>query len=326
MSWLIAVLVAIIFVLVLILLTALKKDEAQGLNERLIALENEVRAIEGLLSEKFSEMGTRLDLHLTRSGDVMGDVREKLGRLEEVTRSIQELATDMTSLQTILKPPSVRGAFGETMLERILRDVLPARLFRLQFRLPSGHRVDAAVLLKGRIIPIDAKFPLNNFRKMAESPNSREKHRRAFLTDVRHRIDEISSKYIRPEQGTMDFAIMYIPAEGVYYEAFVNSPETYEYALSKKVIPVSPGTFYLYLHTLLFGLRGVEIEKKVHQVVAELSALSTHLARIQNELDTLGEHIRRSQNKYESLRKGLEDILLRLNRLTKGGLSDEKGH
>lgn len=319
--------VLLLIMMAAMLLSARRATDNAELRGKIDALENELKLIESVLSSRLTEMGNRIDVHLGRSGSLLGDVREKLGRLEETTRSIQEIAADISELQDVLKPPSVRGAIGETLLERLLSDVLPSRFYRLQFKLPSGVRVDAAIFLKGRIIPVDAKFPLNNFRKMVTVQGAeRERFRKAFLADVRRRIDEIASKYVRPDAGTLNFAIMYIPAEGVYYEAFINSPETYEYALSRKVIPTSPGTFYMYLQTLLFGLRGMELERRIERVLAELSALLNTMGEISKDIDTLGEHLRRSTNKHESIKKSFDDAFSRLKRLSKGGETDEKVH
>ena len=319
--------VLLLIMMAAMLLSARRATDNTELRGKIDAIENELKLIESVLSSRLTEMGNRIDVHLGRSGNLLGDVREKLGRLEETTRSIQEIAADISELQDVLKPPSVRGAIGETLLERLLSDVLPSRLYRLQFKLPSGVRVDAAIFLKGRIIPVDAKFPLNNFRKMVTVQGAeRERFRKAFLADVRRRIDEIASKYVRPDAGTLNFAIMYIPAEGVYYEAFINSPETYEYALSRKVIPTSPGTFYMYLQTLLFGLRGMELERRIGKVLAELNALINTMEEISRDIDTLGEHLRRSTNKHESIKKSFDYAFSRLKKLSKGGETDEKVH
>ncbi len=321
------IVLAVAVVIAFILAVGRMSSRSDELSESIRSLNQDVEVLKSLLSERLSDMDSRLDSHLSRTGMVIGDVRQSLGRLEEMTRSLQKLAADISSLQEILKPPSVRGGLGETMLSSIMQEIMPAQFYKFQYRLPNGARVDAAIFVKNKILPVDAKFPLENFRKMLNSTGSeREKYRRAFLNDVKKHIDDISDRYVRPDLGTFDFAIMYIPAEGVYYEAFIRNHEAYEYALKKKVIPTSSGTFYAYLNAVLHSLRGAQLQEHIERIVAETSRLAVKLAAIQKELDTLGEHIRRSANRFESVRKNFGEAVLIARRLSKGGYEDEKGN
>ncbi len=309
------------FFLAIMLLSGLKKREAgHELEEKVSAISNELEIIKSILSERISDINSRLDVHLGRTGAVMGDVKQSLGRIEEMARSVRELAASIVSLQDLLKPPSVRGGLGETMLERIIEEVLPEGFYSFQHRLPNGMRVDAAIFINNRILPLDAKFPLENFRKMLGSDGAeREKFKRMFLTDIRKHIDDIHRRYVHPDMGTFDFAVMYVPAESVYYEAFIVNHAVYDYAISKKVIPVSPGTFYAYLQAILYGIKGVQIEKHIEKVLSEMEGLTNSLVSLQKELDTLGEHIRRSYNKYESVRRNYVDVLDKAQKLSKRG-------
>jgi DNA recombination protein RmuC len=167
--------------------------------------------------------------------------------------------------------------------------------------------VDAAITLADRLVPVDSKFPLENFRRLCEEPQEdrRRAARRAFVRDVRMRVDEVAKKYILPDEGTFDFALMYIPAENVYYEVIVKDADEADedtvlsYALSRRVIPVSPNSFYAYLQVILLGLKGLRIEQNAREILGALGRLSGDLGRFREHFDTLGKHITNAKNKYD---------------------------
>ena len=176
---------------------------------------------------------------------VFGEVNKSLGKLEEGTKQIEAIGRDIASLQEVLRAPKFRGGLGELMLERLLDDILPHQNYKLQYRFQSGEAVDAVIQIGDNLVPIDSKFPLEDFQRIlaAETDRERESLRRQFTRTVKKHIDNVT-KYILPDEGTFDFALMYIPAENVYYETILRDgaegSEVYSYALQKRVIPVSP--------------------------------------------------------------------------------------
>ena len=252
---------------------------------------------------------------------MVADVKEKLGALEEASRRIAELAQDIATLQDILRAPKARGGLGEWLLSELLAQVLPQERFALQYAFKGGERVDAAIFLEGMTIPVDAKFPLEGFQRLlsAKTPEERKKHKRALLRDAKKHVDAIAEKYIRPAEGTSDFALMYIPAEGVFLELITpdeGAEEGFvEYAWSRRVVPCSPNTFYAYLQSVALGLRGLALTRNVQHVLGELRELQGELDGIEKDFRTLGTHLRNATSKYEDVDRllhRLEDRLLRL--------------
>jgi DNA recombination protein RmuC len=254
-----------------------------------------------LMQDAQKTMGQRLE----EASRAVTEVHGQLGALGQATRRMEQVGRDISGLEQILRAPKIRGGFGEMLLERLLAEILPADSYRLQHSFRSGDKVDAAIVVAGRLVPVDSKFPLENFRRMIEEPDEerRPAARRAFLKDVRNRVDEISRKYIVPDENTFDFALMYIPAENVYYELILRD-ETAEdsllgYSLGRRVVPVSPNSFYAYLQVILLGLRGLRIEQNAREILAVLGRLQADAARLREHFDTLGRHITNAKNKYD---------------------------
>ena len=254
-----------------------------------------------LMQDAQKTMGQRLD----EASRAVTEVHGQLGALGEATRRMEQVGRDIAGLEQILRAPKMRGGFGETLLERLLAEILPSGSYRLQHTFRSGDKVDAAIVVAGRLVPVDSKFPLENFRRMLEEPDEerRRQSRRAFLKDVRGRVDEIARKYIVPDEETFEFALMYIPAENVYYEVILRD-ETGEdsllgYALAHRVVPVSPNSFYAYLQVILLGLRGLRIEQNAREILGVLGRLQADAARLREHFDTLGRHITNAKNKYD---------------------------
>lgn len=275
----------------------------QQLNERL-------KEAHQALQEGQKTVGERLD----SATKVFGDVQKSLGRLEETHKQIYEISKDILSLQELLRAPKFRGEVGETLLGRLLEDILPRENIRLQHRFNNGNIVDAAIVIGTNIISIDAKFPLENFKKAqdADAEEERKAILRVFARDVKGRIDEVASKYILPDEGTFDFAFMYIPAEAVYYH-ISKDEELGLYAKSRKVIFVSPNTFYAYLQAILYGLRGVNIQRNIQKILAELSRLQIDYKKFQDDFDLVGGHLSNASKKYNDAREKLGFFKDRLN-------------
>src|SRR5437763_782273 len=220
-----------------------------------------------LVQRSQSAVGERLD----NTSRVVGEVQKGLGELREATAKVYEVGRDVASLHDILRAPKLRGGLGEFLLGDLLAQVLPPAHFTLQHAFRSGERVDAVVRLGDGLVPVDAKFPLEDFRRLLEAADDdeRARARKAFVAQVRRHIDDIATKYVLPDEGTYDFALMYIPAENVYYETIIRDeePGLAAYAIGRKVIPVAPNCFHAYLQAIALGLRGLRIEARAREVL-----------------------------------------------------------
>ena len=241
---------------------------------------------------------------------VFGEVKERLGELTQRTKEIQEVGKDISGLQNILRAPKLRGGFGELLLERLLADILPRDNYSLQYRFRNGETVDAIIRIGGNLVPIDSKFPLEDFERMitAESEQEQLALRRQFTRTIKRHIDDVT-KYILPDENTFDFALMYIPAENVYYETILRGhaeeSELYSYSLQKRVIPVSPNSFYAYLQVIVQGLKGLHIEQTAHEILGHLERLQGDLVDFQDDYRVIGTHIRNAANKYDEANRKL---------------------
>ncbi|HWH79843.1 MAG TPA: DNA recombination protein RmuC [Candidatus Binatus sp.] len=264
-----------------------------------------------VLSQTQQNLGERLD----NAARVVGNVQRSLGGLEEANRKIYEVGKDIASLQEILRAPKLRGGFGEYFLEDLLAQILPAQHFASQHGFRSGEKVDAVVKLGNSLVPIDAKFPLENFKRMLDAASEEEKNRakRQFVTDVKKHIDAIAAKYILPDEGTYDFALMYIPAENVYYEMIIKDDlgedkNLSHYALGKHVIPVSPNSLYAYLQAIVLGLKGMKIEDRAKEIIQYLSRLQGDFTKFRDEFALLGKHLGHAQSSYQGAERRLDQF------------------
>ncbi len=227
-----------------------------------------------------------------------------------------ERAKDLARLEQALRPPKARGGFGELLLENLLRDRLPPAAYEMQYTFQSGERVDAVVRVD-RLIPVDSKFPLDNYNRLveAEAEEERTLAERQFARDVKQHIDAIAAKYIRPDEGTYDFAFMYIPVEAVYYElACGKTGALLTYAHERRVFPVSPTTFTAYLQVIALGLRGMQIEQHAHEVMAYVAELQRDFERFADDFDKIGTHIGHAQSKHHEATKRLDRFETKLER------------
>jgi DNA recombination protein RmuC len=303
----------------------LRQQTSNDLNQLIVQLNQRLQAQQEVLSKTHDTLGTRLDTH----ANIVKEVHGKLEGLFQATQGVMELKRDIVSLQETFKTPQYRGGVGEMLLEKLLKDALPNDLWELQHPFNDGFKVDAVIKMEGKFVPIDAKFPLDNFKKMvqAKDDNERKGAKRAFLSDVKDKIESIAEKYIRPDEGTYDYAFMYIPAEGVYGEILTLDDSSGEglldYALKKKVFPVSPNTFWAHLQAIHFGLKALKIEEKAAEVIEGIHTLKKNFENFKKDFDTLGDHIRKAQGKHGEARQKLDSFSDRLDRIESLGEEPE---
>ncbi|MDD5432339.1 MAG: DNA recombination protein RmuC [Candidatus Omnitrophica bacterium] len=305
MIWIIVV----IFALGLTVVVFLVMKISQQVNSQLSSMNNQLNQRLKDTSDALAVANRTVGERLDSATKVFGDVQKSLGRLEETHKQIYEISKDITSLQDLLRAPKFRGEMGETLLGKLLEDILPKENIKLQHRFKSGDIVDAAIIIGKNIISIDAKFPLENFRKFQDAVTDEERKltNRVFLRDVKNRIDEVASKYILPDEGTFDFALMYIPAEAVYYH-ISKDEELSIYSKSKKVVFVSPNTFYAYLQAILYGLRGINIQRDIQKIFSELGSLRVDINKFQEDFDLVGGHLTNAAKKYNDARTKLTQL------------------
>jgi DNA recombination protein RmuC len=296
-------------IIILILLLILMQKQLANLREQVRkSLEN----TDQILNQRFET-----------TSRAVSDVQINLARLEESNKRIFEVGKDISSLQEILKAPKLRGGIGEFLLGDLLSQILPSKHYEIPYNFKTGERVDAVIHLGKRLVPVDAKFPLENFRKILETHTDTERkvYRRKFVYDVKLHIDSIARKYILPDEGTFPFALMYIPAENVYYETIIKDQDVEDeksiaiYSMQKKVIPVSPNTFYAYLQTIILGLKGLEIEKNAQEMISALDRLRVDFGRFNRDFGLIRTHLRNAMTCYDSADTKLrrfEDKLLQV--------------
>ena len=271
------------------------------------ALGAEVARLASTVDARLRSSQESSERRLADAGQTMAQVRERLAQVMEATRRMEAVGASVGELQSLLRVQTFRGAFGEVMLEEMLRQVLPRQCYELQYGFRSGERVDAAIRLAGQIVPVDSKFPLEACQRLLAANGdaaAAERERRAMMRSVKDRVDEIASKYIRPDEGTSDFALMYVPAESVYYEACVRDQRLDDergllaYAMARRVIPVSPHTFYAYLSAILFGLKGLRVEAEAREIHRQLGALGQEFGKFWAAFEKVGLHLGNAQKQY----------------------------
>lgn len=287
----------------------LRKQTSDTLSQQLSQIRTEVNQqlqnVTQQLSTQTGQIGDRLD----KAASVISEVKKEVGGLSQASKQIYDVGKDISKLSEILKAPKARGILGEFSLESLLGQILPQEYFELQYSFKSGEKVDAVVKLGQKFVPIDAKYVLAKFNRITESTTEEERNqaRKEFFRDVRGHIDKIAGKYILPDEGTYDFAMMYVPAENVYYEIIMDSGDksVSRYALEQKIILVSPNSLYAYLQAIVLGLRGLKIEQRAEQILVTLQKLTNDFDNFKGEFETLGKHISNAHGKYEDAEKKL---------------------
>jgi len=296
----------------------LRGDLGSHLSARSADVDRRLEAIVETMDRRLGELDTKVDRRLESASKTTEKIHERLGEVGNATSQMLERAKDLARLEQALRPPKARGGFGELLLENLLRDRLPASAFSMQYRFDGGEIVDAVVRV-GQLIPIDSKFPLDNFNRIVEAENddAKQLHEKAFARDVKGHIDAICAKYIRPAEGTYDFAFMYVPVEAVYYELVCGKTGALlQYAHEKRVFPVSPTTFTAYLQVIVLGMRGMQIEQHAHEVLGYVADLQHEFDRFTEEFELVGKHLGHAQVRYTAADKRLDKFATKLEQAT----------
>lgn len=323
---LILVLVVVGFVVVVVLLNKKTKDllEKQKQDQSMVMLQNQIQEITKTLDSKLGESTRVIQQQFGQSAQIIRDVTEKLTKLDETNKQVVNFADQLQKLQDILKNPKQRGVFGEYQLEMLLRNAFQPHQYKMQYSLGKDEKtgqeliVDAALFVGEKIVPIDSKFSLENYNRIVEEadPSRHKQLEIAFKNDLKERIDE-TAKYIRPEKGTMEFAFMFIPAEGIFYDLLVNkvgaikvnTRDLIDYAINeKKVHIVSPTTFYVTLQSLWQGMRAFQIQQQTKEILKNVGQLDKHLKVYEDYMQKLGNHLGTTVNMYNAAYKEYKKI------------------
>lgn len=305
----------------------IKKEKSKEDDKSILLLQQQLQELTRTMDARMGESNKAIQesvrSQLTESTRIVREVTEGLTKLGETNRQVVGFAEQLKQLQDVLKNPKQRGVLGEYYLESVLQNVLPPGSFKMQYAFENGEIVDAAVFVKDKVIPVDSKFSLENYNRYIEAkdPLEKEQLERAFVNDLKMRIQE-TAKYIRPTERTTDFAFMFIPSEGIYYELLSNSVGGGEENLIQrsagkyKVIIVSPTSFLAYLQTVLQGLKAMEIEEKAENIIKNVEKLGTHIAKYEDYYQKLGNTLATTVNHYNAGYKELGKIDKDVTRIT----------
>jgi len=289
-------------------LSELKKpQENETLLEWLKSMQQTMQMSSSDVTKVLQENSKQLNERLDKAAAVIRDVGKEVGQMSEIGRNMREL-------QEFLKSPKLRGNIGEQVLKDLISQMFPKNSFYLQYQFKSGERVDAAIKTDAGILPIDSKFPMENFQKMIKAGSDKEKEeaKNELTRDVKKHVGQIAKKYILPIEGTMDFALMYVPSESVYYE-IVNMPEIMDYAKKERVYIVSPTTLYAHLQTILLSFEGKKIESRSREVFKLLRALQIDYNKVEENIGVLGKHINNASSQFSNVATGFNQLGYKLN-------------
>lgn len=309
-----ALIIGVVVVIVLLLRQSSQPKDTQTA----LLFKEDFKAIHERLDRQSESVQKSIQSQLGESSKIVRDVTERLTKLDETNRQVVNFADQLQQLQDILRNPKHRGVVGEYYLETLLKNVMPPEAYQMQYKFKDGEIVDAIVRVKDKIIPIDSKFSLENYNRLVEERNEAEKIRieKLFINDLKLRIQE-TSKYIRPSEGTLDFAFMFIPHEAIYYDLLVNKvgavSETDDNLIQRAagkyhVIIVSPTSFLAYLQTVLQGLRAMRIEESAKDILKNVEKLSKHLGSYEDYLKRLGLTMGTAVNQYNQAYKEFQKM------------------
>lgn len=315
---------------------ALRGELARSLSDSTRQSREQIAVLTSQLNERMKETASTLQNTQTSVGErldnaanMVGQLQRKLGQIEESNKKIFDLGQGLQELKDILKNPKLRGNMGEFFLEDLMRQILPPEHYRIQHCFKSGEIVDCAIQLGDAMVSVDSKFPLESFVRLVQIPEDqvdvKKREKRAFVTAIKKHADAISKKYILPDEGTFDFALMYIPAENIYYETIIRDDlleedgSLYSYLLSRKVIPVSPNSLYAYLQVIVLGLKGLRVQEHAKQIINDLSRIQGDLGKFREDYTVLGKHLKNAQGSYEESNRRLDKFQGRMEKITEVG-------
>lgn len=315
MSWLIGLVIALMVLVVLVVI---------GL---VFLMNQQIHALQQSVQSALSDTRHSVQSDLKSSSQLMSHIHTRLGELSEVSKRIFDVGENISSLQDLLKAPKLRGGMGEYFLEDLLKQILPQAFYQTQYAFKGGQIVDAVIQVGEHKICIDSKFPLEHFQlyQQAKDEDQAKRLKKDFLRDVKKHILDISTKYILPREGTYDFALMYIPAENVYYETIIRDDADktgeglFEYSLQKHIIPVSPNSIYAYLQVILLGLRGFQVESQTREILNRLAGLKGDVSRFEQEFDKLGKHLLHASTNFDKAHNRLQAIHSNLSEIDSSG-------
>lgn len=284
-----------------------KSNSNETLLEWLKTMQRSLDSSNSTMNRTLQENSKQLIERLDKTAIAMRDVGKEVGTMSEIGRSMKDL-------QEFLKSPKLRGNIGEHVLKDLISQMFPKNNFFLQYEFKTGDRVDAAIKTDAGILPIDSKFPMENFQKMnkANEQKERDAFQKEFIKDIKKHISAISKKYILPDEGTMDFALMYVPSESVYYE-IVNIAEIMDFARNERVYIVSPSTLYAHLQTILLSFEGRKIEEKSKEIFIMLRGLQTDYNKVNENLNVLGKHLSNASLQFNNVSGGFSSIGKKIN-------------
>jgi len=332
-TFFIVILIAIATGFWLVIREMRKKAQGPENNQAMLFLQNQVNELTRTLDTKLSESTKAIQQQFGESAKIIKEITTELTKVGEGQKQVMNITDQLKNLQDILKNPKQRGVLGEYYLETVLKNVMPPGTYQMQYEFKDGTIVDAVVFVKDRIIPIDSKFSLENYNRILEAANQTERERleELFKNDLKARIDE-TSKYIKPEENTMDFAFMFIPSEAIYYDLLVNkigavksnTRDLVEYAMrDKKVVIVSPTSFLAYLQTVLQGLKAMQIEESAKEIRVRVEELGRHLSSYDAYMQKLGTHLGTTVGTYTKAYKELKKVDKDVLKITGEGINIE---
>lgn len=298
--------------------------------EWLKSTQSDIQRLQGSLTNTLSSSNKNMTDTLQKSyqqlHERLDNAAKVIGELKTETSKFSEIGRSMHDLQDFLNSPKLRGNIGESVLTDLLSQMLPKQTFSLQYHFKSGDIVDAAIKTQAGIIPIDSKFPMENFDHLskAEDKKTKDQYRQAFINDVKKHIRAISTKYIKTEEGTLDFALMYIPSETMYYEITATTPEIHSYSQEKRVLPVSPATFYAFLRTILVSFEGQRIAKEAQLILKNLRDIQKSTNEFGDHFGVLSKHITNAYSNINNLSQEFSQIQSKIDHTSALPMPEEK--
>ena len=314
----IAVIILSIALIVMLFLILARKP--QDYMQSFTLLQQRIGQIEEQVKKSVDEGSKAFGDKFESSLKVIGDIKETLGSLAETNKQMRDIGQNIAELQTLLKPPKIRGSLGEVTLGNILVQLMPRQSYHEQYRFKDGSIVDAVIRIGDKLVPVDSKFPIESFQRYIECREEKDKKPllREFERGIKAKVEDIAGKYILEDEGTYNFALMYIPSENVYYQTIlkedlqIDGKSIAEFAMEKRIVMVSPNSIYAYLNVICIGLRGMQFEKNVRTIVDDITRLHKEFDKFEQQFRKLGGHLGHAKTTFDSADNQLETFSRKL--------------